>query len=140
MATLNENTLSKTIIGCAIEVHRQLGGPGLLESAYEEALACELTMQGLLVERQVHVPIRYKGQLLETPLRLDLLVEHIVIVECKAVEEFNPVYCAQALTYLRMTGLKLALVINFGESMARDGLHRIVNHLNEQADVSANGY
>lgn len=136
---LTEDQLSKRIIGCAIEVHRQLGGPGLLESAYEEALAYEMRLQGLEVKRQVQVPIRYKDQLLETPLRLDLLVEHKVIVECKAVEEFNPIYCAQALTYLRMTGLKLALVINFAEHMVRDGLHRVVNHLDERDDAHENG-
>ena len=132
-----EDELSRRIIGCAIEVHRQLGGPGLLECTYEEALALELQLQGLRVERQIPVPIYYKKRLLESSLRLDLLVEHKVIVECKAVEEFNPVFCTQALTYLRITGLKLALVINFGEALVRDGIHRMVNHL--ETPALANG-
>ncbi len=126
---MNENEISKHIVESAIEVHRTLGGPGLLEDVYEEALAWELTQRGLRVERQVVTPIVYKGRTLGTPLRLDMLVEGLVIVENKATNAYNPIYEAQALTYLRLRNLKLALVINFGEKYVRDGIHRVVNGL-----------
>ena len=126
---MDENALSKIIVDAAIEVHRDLGGPGLLESVYEESLAEELFLRGLLVERQQQVPLRYKGKLLATPLRLDLRVNGIVIVDPKAVIDYNPIFDAQMLTYLRLTGLKLGLVINFGERFVKDGIHRIVNRL-----------
>jgi len=124
-----ENTLAKNIVDCAIEVHRTLGGPGLLESVYEEALDWELRQRGFDVQRQGIVPIRYKGNVLTAPLRLDLLVGNRVIVEVKAVTAYNPVFEAQALTYLRMLDLRLALVINFGEKFVKDGIHRVVNGL-----------
>lgn len=127
----NENGLSREIIGAAIEAHRGLGGPGLLESVYEEALEWELRARGLAVERRVAVPIRYKGHTLGTPLRLDLRIERKVIVECKAVVTFHPMYLSQALTYLRQLDLRLPLVINFGERYVRDGIHRVVNNLPE---------
>lgn len=95
-----ENEISKIIVDCALEVHRTLGGPGLLESIYEEALAWELQQREMRVERQILVPVAYKGQRLATPLRLDLLVEKLVIVEVKAATEYNPIFEAQALTYL----------------------------------------
>ena len=126
---MHENDISKQIVGAAIEVHRTLGGPGLLESVYEEALAWELQHRGLKVQRQIPVPIHYKGHTLANPLRLDLLVEDKVIVEVKATTEFNPVFKSQALTYLRLTNLKLALVINFGERYVKHGIHRVVNGL-----------
>ena len=126
---MTENEVSRAVYECAIEVHKTLGGPGLLEGVYEEALAWELSQKGLKVERQVLVPIKYKGQSLGTPMRLDLLVEGIVIVECKASSEYNPIYESQVLTYLRMTGLKLGLVINFGEKFVKEGIHRVVNGL-----------
>lgn len=125
---MSENEVSRIIIGCAIEVHRILG-PGLLESVCLEALAWEIGQKGLLVERQVEVPIVYKGVLLKAPLRLDLLVQKLVIVEVKSVEKYNPIYEAQTLTYLRLSNLKLGLVINFGEKLVRDGVHRVVNGL-----------
>ena len=115
----------------AIEVHRELGGPGLLESAYEEALVHELHLRGLKVERQQSVPIHYKGVKLGTPLRLDLRVEGKVIVDTKAVAEWNPIFETQMLTYLRLTGLKLGLVINFGERYVKHGFKRVVNGLQE---------
>jgi GxxExxY protein len=124
-----ENEISKHIVECAIEVHRTLGGPGLLEDVYEEALAWELTQRGLRVERQVITPIVYKGRTLGTPLRLDMLVEGLVIVENKATTAYNSIFEAQALTYLRLRKLKLALVINFGEKYVKDGIHRVVNGL-----------
>jgi len=100
-----------------------------LESVYEEALDWELQQRGFEVDRQGIVPIRYKGNTLAAPLRLDLLVGKRVIVEVKAVTTYNPVFEAQALTYLRMLDLKLALVINFGEKYVKDGIHRVVNGL-----------
>ena len=126
---MTENEVSRAVYECAIEVHKTLGGPGLLEGVYEEALAWELSQKGLKVAQQVLVPIKYKGQSLGTPMRLDLLVEGIVIVECKASSEYNPIYESQVLTYLRMTGLKLGLVINFGEKFVKEGIHRVVNGL-----------
>ena len=126
---MDENLVSSYIVTAAIEVHRTLGGPGLLESVYEEALVYELTERGLQVERQKSVPIAYKGMKLATPLRLDVLVENLVIVECKAVVDYNKIYEAQAYTYLRLTGLKLAMVINFGERLVKDGIHRVANRL-----------
>lgn len=113
----------------AIEVHRNLGGPGLLESVYEEALAWELKQSGLEVQRQETLPIRYKGQLLSSPLKIDLIVDRLVIVECKATAHYHQVFEAQALTYLRLSQMKLALVINFGERLLKDGIHRVVNGL-----------
>ncbi|HEY3231640.1 MAG TPA: GxxExxY protein [Roseiflexaceae bacterium] len=126
---MTENEISRYIVDCAIEVHRTLGGPGLLESVYEEALAWELQERRLLVERQISVPIIYKGQRLAIPLRLDLLVEKLVIVEVKATTAYNPIFEAQVLTYLRLMNLKLALVINFGERFVKRGIHRVVNGL-----------
>lgn len=126
---MRENPLSQQIIGAAIEVHRTLGGPGLLESVYEEALAWELRSKGIKLQRQLAVPIVYKGQRLAEPLRLDLLVEDLVVVEVKAVAAFNPIFEAQALTYLRLMNLRLALVINFGAKYVKDGVHRVVNNL-----------
>lgn len=112
-----------------IEVHRTLGGPGLLESVYEEALAWELKQAGLSVSRQKAVPIHYKGNVLATPLKLDLLVNDLVIVECKATSKYNDLFAAQVLTYLRLIDLRLGLVVNFGERMLKDGFHRVVNGL-----------
>lgn len=126
---MNENELSKVVVEGAIEVHRTLGGPGLLESIYEEALAHELGLRGATVQRQRAVPVVYKGVTLATPLRLDLVVGGLVIVECKATSAYNSVFEAQALTYLRLLQLRLALVINFGERLVRDGIHRVVNNL-----------
>jgi GxxExxY protein len=123
------NLLSGIIVDAAVEVHRELGGPGLLESVYEEALVEELSLRGLRVERQQFVPIHYKGKQLTTPLRLDLRVNNLVIVDPKAVIEYNKIFDAQMLTYLRLTRLKLGLVINFGDRLLKDGIHRIVNRL-----------
>lgn len=126
---MTENEISKVIVDSAIEVHRELGGPGLLESVYEEALVEELSRRGLKVQRQLSVPIVYKGKSLGTPLRLDLKVNGLVLVDNKAVTEWNPVFAAQMLTYLRLTKLKLGLVINFGEQYVKNGIHRVVNGL-----------
>ena len=126
---MDENEISKHIVGCALEAHRTLGGPGLLECVYEEALCWELVQRGLTVERQMFVPILYKGEQLAAPLRLDVLVEKKVVIEVKATSTYNPIFEAQALTYLGLLDLKLALVINFGEKLVRDGIHRVVNGL-----------
>jgi GxxExxY protein len=126
---MTENEISKVIVDSAIEVHRELGGPGLIESVYEESMVEELGLRGLKVERQLQVPVIYKGKRLAQPLRLDLKVNGLVLVDNKAVTEWNPVFEAQMLTYLRLTRLKLGLVINFGERYVKDGIHRVVNGL-----------
>ena len=126
---MDENAISKVIVESAIEVHRELGGPGLLESVYEESMVEELQRRGLQTERQVPVPLTYKGKLLATPLRLDLRVNGLVLVDNKAVSDWNPIFSAQMLTYLRLTRLKLGLVINFGELYVKNGIHRVVNGL-----------
>jgi GxxExxY protein len=126
---MTENEISKVIVGAAIEVHRELGGPRLLEGVYEEGMVEELALHGLTVERQLQVPIFYKGKRLGMPLRLDLKVNGLVLVDNKAVHEWNPIFEAQMLTYLRLTKLKLGLVINFGEQYVKNGIHRVVNGL-----------
>ena len=128
---MNENEISKIVVDAAIEVHRTLGGPGLLEAVYEEALVFELESRGLTVQRQKVVPLVYKGKRLASDLRLDLLINDRVIVECKAAVTYNRLFDAQALTYLRLCDLRLALVINFGERQVRQGIHRVVNGLEE---------
>ncbi len=122
-----EDAISYQIIGAAIEVHPQLGGPGLLENVYEEALVWELEERGLQAERQLAIPIQYKGRQLASPLRVDLLVEQCVIVENKSVVAYNAIFEAQTLTYLRLLKLRLGLVINFGETFVKDGVHRVIN-------------
>lgn len=124
-----ENDISRIVVDAAIEVHRTFGGPGLLESVYEEALAYELDLRGLKLEHQKVVPVVYKGRKLKTNFRLDLLVNDLVVVECKATAGFNRLFLAQALTYLRLLDLRLALVINFGTRLVKDGIHRVVNGL-----------
>ncbi|TWU67521.1 GxxExxY protein [Crateriforma conspicua] len=126
---MTENEISQVVVSAAIEVHRTLGGPGLLESVYEEALAYELTQQGCNVRRQVPSPIQYKDVTLATPLKIDLLVNDLVIVECKAVTQYNAIFATQLLTYLRLKNLKLGLVIYFGERLVKDGIHRVVHEL-----------
>ena len=126
---MNENEISKGNVDSAIEVHRELGGLGLIESVYEEAMVEELMGRGMKVERQLQVPIDYKGKRLASPLRLDLKVDGLVLVDNKAVAEWNPVFEAQMLTYLRLTKLKLGLVINFGEQYVKNGIRRVVNGL-----------
>jgi GxxExxY protein len=136
---MTENEVARIIVDAAIEVHRELGGPGLLEDVYEEALAEELRLRGLSVERQLPVRINYKGRVLSKPLRLDLKVESLVLVDTKAVDEWNPVFEAQMLTYLRLTGLKLGLVFNFGERLVKNGVYRVVNGLPEDPNFRRGG-
>lgn len=120
------NEVSKAVIAAAIEVHRALG-PGLLESAYEACLAYELAERGLSVERQKPLPVVYRKVKLECGYRLDPLVEESVIVEIKAVDQLAPIHQAQLLSYLKPTGHKLGLLINFHVKFLRDGICRIVN-------------
>jgi GxxExxY protein len=116
------NQITEKIIGCAIEVHRTLG-PGLLEATYEEALCIEFTDVGMKFQRQMPFPIMYKGRNLGQ-YRLDLLVDEQVIVEIKSVERFDSVFEAQVLTYLRVTGKRIGLLINFNSRLLRDGVKR----------------
>ena len=116
--------LTERIIGCAIEVHRQLG-PGLLEGTYEAALCIELQIAGLNFVRQPVFPVVYKGQVIGE-YRLDLVVEGTVIVEIKSVERFDPIFEAQVLTYLRVTGKEIGLLMNFNSRLLRDGIKRYV--------------
>ena len=125
---MTENEISEKIIGCAIQVHRELG-PGLLESSYEECLYYELVQSGLLVEKQKPLPLIYKEVKLDCGYRLDLLVEKKVIVEVKSVEALNDIYLAQVLTYLKLSGCKLGLLMNFNVILMKDGIKRIVNKL-----------
>jgi GxxExxY protein len=125
---VTENEISRVVVDAAIEVHRTLGGPGLLESVYEEALA-ELELRGVKVERQRTVPLVYKGKRLASDLRVDLLLENRVFVECKATIANTPVFQAQALTDLRLMDLELALVVNFGMRLVKDGINRVANGL-----------
>lgn len=127
--TQSENEISRGIVLATIEVHRTLGGPGLLESVYEESLSWELEARGYCVERQKEVPVCYKGNVLTSPLRLDMLVNQSVIVEVKSLAVYNNIFEVQLLTYLRLQSLKLGLVINFGERLVKDGIHRVVNGL-----------
>jgi GxxExxY protein len=110
---MDENALSHVIVDAAIEVHRTLGGPGLLESVYEDALCFELTRRDIKYERQKRLPVVYKGAILPSPLRLDLVVENRVIVECKASSQDKEIWQAQTLTYLRISGLKLGFCDKF---------------------------
>ena len=123
---MTDNELTYEIRGAIFDVYNELG-PGLLESVYEEALAFELNERGLKVERQVDVPIRYKGNELKTPLRLDLLIENQVIVELKSVEEMKPVFAKQLLTYLRLLDKRVGLLVNFSSNNIREGIRRIAN-------------
>ena len=125
---MHENELSKIIIGLAMKVHTTLG-PGLLESAYEACLAYELHKAGLRFERQKPLPLIYEDVKLDVGYRLDLIVEDKVIVDPKALEALAPIHTAQILTYLRLTGCKLGLLINFNVVHLSDGIKRVVNGL-----------
>jgi GxxExxY protein len=125
---MNENELSNKIIGAAIELHKVLG-PGLLESAYENSLVYELNNFGLNVKQQVPMPFVYKEFKLDAGYRIDLLVENKVIIEIKSIETLAPVHFAQVLTYLKLSNLKLGLLVNFNTKLLKEGIHRIVNNL-----------
>ena len=125
---IKEDTLSKEIIGAAIEVHRNLG-PGLLESAYEECLCRELAICDIAFERQKPLAVSYKGVKLDCGYRLDIVVGGLIILELKAVDQIEPIHEAQLLTYLKLSNLKLGILINFNVPILRDGIKRIVNGL-----------
>ena len=127
---MKENDVGTRVIEAAIHVHRELG-PGLLESVYEVILARELCDRGLQVERQAQVPITYKGILFDEGFRADSLVEDEVLLELKSVERVLPVHKKQVQTYLRLTGLKLGYLLNFGEEVLKSGITRCVNGLEE---------
>jgi GxxExxY protein len=120
------NKLSGIILDCSIEVHRNLG-PGLLESVYEVCLCKELSLKGIKFQRQVLLPVNYKGEKLDADYRIDVLVEDEIIIELKSVEQMNPVYEAQLLTYLKLADKKLGLLINFNVPRLIDGFKRMLN-------------
>ncbi len=128
MVSVNEVT--QTVIGAGIEVHRALG-PGLLESAYEECLCRELNLRKVQFERQRHLPVDYKGIRLDCGYRLDLLVAGTVVVEIKAVDRLLPIHQAQLLTYLRLGGWKVGLLMNFNVAALKQGIKRVVLGLDE---------
>lgn len=119
------DSITGKIIGAGIEVHRQLG-PGLLESAYRACLCWELHHCGLAVDREIALPLVYKGVHVEAGYRLDLIVEGRVLVELKAIERLAPVHTAQVITYLKLTGLRVGLLMNFNAAVLRDGIVRVV--------------
>jgi len=128
--------ITRRIIGAAIEVHRHLG-PGLLESAYESCLVFELKQLGMTVEQQKPLPVTYKGMVLDCGYRLDLVVEDAVIVELKAVEQMTAIFEAELLSYLRLTGKKGGLLINFHVPVLKNGTKRIVNEFPDDKAFSA---
>ncbi|MBN1184851.1 MAG: GxxExxY protein [Bacteroidales bacterium] len=125
---MNENELSNKIIGAAIDLHKNIG-PGLLESAYENALAYDLRKLGYDVKQQVPMPFVYKEVKQQVGYRVDLLVNNLVILEIKSVESLAPVNFSQLLTYLKLSDIKLGLIINFNSKILKDNIHRIVNNL-----------
>ncbi len=124
-----EDRLASVVVDACIHLHRALG-PGLLESVYERVLAHELVQRGCHVQKQVSVPITYDGLTFEEGFRADLIVGERLIVELKSVEKLLPVHKKQLLTYLRLSGLRLGLLINFGEELMKTGIHRIINNRN----------
>jgi len=125
---MTENELSYKIIGAALEVHKTIG-VGLLENAYEVALAYELKKLGLKVENQILLPLKYKEVSIDNAYRIDLIVESKVIIEIKSVLDIHPIFYSQVLTYLKLTNIKLGLLINFNTPLIKDGIHRVVNKL-----------
>ena len=124
------NQLSSNIIGAAIEVHKALG-PGLLESAYEKCLCHELKLRELAFDNQKPLPLAFKGEELDCGYRLDIVVDNAIILELKSCEKIEPIHKAQLLTYLKLSGLNLGLVLNFNVPTMRDGIVRIANNLEE---------
>jgi len=125
---MTENEIAKIVVDCSFKIHTTIG-PGLLESVYEEILNKELNKRGLETERQKAMPVIYEGLKMELGFRADIIVENKVILELKSLEILAPVHSKQLLTYLRISGMKLGLLINFGEALKKNGIHRIVNNL-----------
>jgi GxxExxY protein len=123
---MTENQIANKIIGCALEVHKALG-PGLLESAYEECLFYKLSKEGLVVEKQKPMPLIFEEVKLKVGYRIDILVENKVVIEIKSVEALNDVHLVQTLTYMRLGGFKLGLLINFNVSLLKLGIRRVIN-------------
>jgi GxxExxY protein len=130
------NSLTNAIIGDAIAVHRELG-PGLLESTYEVCLATLLSRRGFLVERQIAMPLTFRGELIEGAFRIDILVERRVILELKTVSRIEPVHFAQMMTYLTFSGCEVGLILNFNVARLIDGLRRVVPRSNHIADPTS---
>ncbi|HRH68455.1 MAG TPA: GxxExxY protein [Flavobacteriales bacterium] len=128
---MSENEVSKHVVEAALAVHRELG-PGLLESVYEHCIALELRKAGIRCEQQVALPVMYKEERLEFGFRMDLVVEDVVVVEVKATEAVHEVHFAQLLTYLKLSGKRLGLLINFNEVLLKRGVRRVVNGLPEE--------
>ena len=127
---MTENEIGKHVVDAALQIHRELG-PGLLESVYEVVLTNELQHRGFNVERQVPVPITYRGMHFDEGFRADLIVDKKVIIELKCVEKLNNAHKKQLLTYLRLTGTKLGFLINYSEALIKNGINRIVNQLED---------
>lgn len=125
---MTENELSKIAVDCMFKIHKNLG-PGLLESAYEECLFYELSKTGLPVERQKPLPLIYETIKMEIGYRVDLMIENKLVIEVKAVEALNDIHKAQVITYLKLSGCKLGLLVNFNVTLIKDGIKRIVNNL-----------
>ena len=127
---MTENEIATIVVDAALKIHKTLG-PGLLESVYQATLEFELQNRGLQVSQQVGLPVHYEGLKLELGFRVDLIVDDKVIIEIKSVEALAPVHKKQLLTYLRLTDLRLGLLINFNVELIKDGIHRVVNRLAE---------
>ena len=127
---MTENELATKVMDASFLIHRELG-PGLLESVYEIVLCKQLTEMGFFVERQASVPIRFQDMAFDEGFRADLIVEKKLIIELKSVEWLQPVHSKQLLSYLRLTGCRLGLLINFGENLLKDGIKRVVNGLED---------
>jgi GxxExxY protein len=132
---MTENELAQIVVETSLSIHRRLG-PGLLESVYEAILAYELGRQGIYLERQVPIPLIWDGMLVAESFRADIIVECKLILELKSIERVIPVHKKQVITYLRITGLKLGLLLNFGADLMKDGISRLVNGLEEEDDRS----
>jgi GxxExxY protein len=126
---MHENEMGQQVVDAAVQIHRELG-PGLLETVYEVVLARELEQRGFRVERQVPVPIVYRGLRFEEGFRADIIVEGKVILELNSVEQLNKVHAKQVFTYLKLKGLRLGFLLNFGGNLMKDGIERIVNGVN----------
>jgi GxxExxY protein len=125
---MRENDLSKIVVNTCFNIHKELG-PGLFESVYEEILAYELGQKGIEFERQKPLPVFWKAKKMDIGFRADLIVERKLIVEIKSIEAIAPVHSKQLLTYLRLTDIKLGLLVNFNEALIKDGIKRIANNL-----------
>lgn len=132
---METNEVSGKVVDCALKIHQKLG-PGLLESVYQRILSYELRKAGLVVETEVPVPVEWNGHVIDDSFRADLIVGGKVLVELKSVERVQPVHKKQTLTYLKLSNLQVGLLINFGASLLKDGIHRIVNDFPENPSAS----